>query len=435
MWASVLLGGYAGCVGTPRSDGGTTVRAAGGPVPSIEDEAVRELVLEANGFAFDLYRELLAEDARANLFCSPLSLSVALAMTYAGSAGETREQMRDVLRYPLEDTDLHEAFETVQGELDARGRDSDIEPGGGYAEDDDPLPFELSVANAVWGQAGYPFDDAYLDILADHYDSPLREVDFATEPDDVRATINAWVADETAERIDELLPAGSIDGLVRLVLVNAIYFLANWQHPFSDEQTTVDTFTALDGTHHDVAMMTESRRWAYAEHEGAQAVELPYVGGDVSMMVILPPSDAFASFERSFDGETFGEFLDAMEPQEGRLELPRFQFETSVQLSTVLEAMGMQDAFDPEDADFSRMVEDEQTDLHIDQVYHDAFVQVDEEGTEAAAATGVVMRTVSAPLDPFSFVADRPFLFVIYDRVTGTIMFLGRVVDPAGWQE
>lgn len=425
---ALVAGAVAGCVG----DDSSTTRAAPGVEPEIEDEQLAALIQQTNGFAFDWYRELLEED-EGNVFASPASVTIAMAMTYAGARGDTRDQLREVLRYPIDDDELHEAFNALQRELDGRGEDVDPEPGGRYDEDDDPVPFQLSLVNGAWSHADYPFDDAYLEVLDDHYGGELREADFAADPDGVREEINGWVADHTEDRIDELLPEGSIDGFVRLVLVNAVYFFANWKYPFSEELTEPAQFTALDGTDHEVQLMSENRSWPYAEVDGVQAVELPYVGDDVAMLVVLPPEGEFESYERSFDGETLAEVVDALEPRDGTVRLPRFEYESEYELSEAFERLGAPDAFDPDAADFSGMVEGDEADLYVDGVYHDAFVAVDEEGTEAVAATGVVVREVSAPPDPFELVADRPFLFAIRDRPTGTILFLGRVVDPEGW--
>ena len=410
--------------------------------PDLDDETLSALVAATNGFAMDLFDRLRDDDETANLFVSPISISIALAMTYAGARGRTREEMGDVLRFGaddrLADDALHEAFATIQAELNER---SDIDPddlGDHYDEDDEPVPFELNVVNAVWGLEEYPFEASYLDLLETYYGGGLREVDFVSDPDGSRQRINEWVADETNDRIDELLPEGSIDDLTRLVLTNAVYFLANWAMPFEEANTDDGEFTAIDGTTHTVAMMRHGEeQLPYADVDGTQALELPYVGNEVSMLLILPPEGEFEEYEATFDDGTIGEILDALEPREGSVELPRFEFDSGVGLGDVLEAMGMVDAFDPNEADFSGMADLEAAgeNLFVDGVYHDTYVAVDEEGTEAAAATGVVVRAESAPLDPFEFVADRPFLFAIRDRPTDTLLFVGRAVDPAGWEE
>lgn len=435
---ALMAGALAGCTDLIRSRNGSITQASPGPKPDIQEGDLRELVHQTNGFTFDLYRKIVDDAPDENLFASPLSVSSAIAMTYAGARENTRSQMRDVLRYTLEDDELYDAFDTLQRKVAQRGDDVDVgtTQGERYDEDDDPVPFELSLVNSVWGQEDYPFEDAYLEVLTEFFDSEVHEVDYTTDPEAVRETINEWVADETEERIDELLPEDEIDELTRLVLVNAIYFFANWKHPFEESTTEEQSFTALAGTEHEVPMMRQNRSWEYAEIDGTQGVELPYIGDEVSMVVILPPPGTFNSYEQSFDGEVLADLVDALDSRDGTVQIPRFDYETNIELGAILESMGMEDAFDPAEADFGDMIhlEEVQETLSIDKVYHDGFVSVDEAGTEAAAATGVVMQALSAPADPFEFRADRPFLFVIRDRATDMILFVGRVVDPTDWE-
>lgn len=435
--SGIVAASLAGCIGetedgTPGDDDtGDSNGSDDGTGPDdgtggeSDADQLDTLVRGANAFAFDLYGELLDERADENLFASPVSISLALAMTYAGAREGTREEMREVLRYELDDEAVHAAYESLQAEFDRRSEATD--------DDEEGHPFELSVANSVWGQEEYPFEDAYLDVLESHYGSGLREVDFQADAERAREEINDWVADETEDRIDDLLPPGSLDELTRLVLVNAVYFLANWKHTFDEDLTEAETFTALDGEEHEVQMMRQEHSWPYAEVNGAQAVDLPYVGEDVSMLVVLPPEGEFESYEAEFDEETLDELVDALEREEGTVHLPRFEFEGGFELGDPLRALGMTDAFDPNEADFDGIADTEES-LFIHEAFHDTFVSVDEEGTEAAAATAVVIGTESAPADPFEFVADRPFLFAIRDRPTGSLLFFGRAVDPAGWE-
>ena len=399
--------------------------------PTDAEDTLAELVDETNGFTFDLYQELLADSPDENLFSSTVSVSIALAMTYAGARGETRDQMRDVLRYTL-DNELHEGFVRLQQALDERG-DEDTDERDRFSEDGE-TPFELSIVNSLWGQDGVPFDEEYRETV-DSYGS-FADVDFRTDAEAARTQINQWIADATEGRIENLLAEGTVDERTVLVLVNAVYFLANWAHQFEQGMTREQPFTALDGTTHEVPMMSQQHSFPYAEVDGTQAVELPCVGGDVSMLVVLPPEDEFESYEQSVDSATVVELVDTLEKQEGRVSLPRFEFESGFGLGSVLEQMGMRDAFDAQDADFGAMVSKDESDedLYLDDVYHKSFVAVDEAGTEAAAATTAMMGTTSVPKDPFEFVADRPFLFAIRDRPTGTVLFLGRAVDPAGWE-
>ena len=440
---ALLAGAVAGCTENdsegPSEDSESSDpdpvadRAPATALAALDDDQLQELVGETNGFAVDLHRRLLADRADENIFSSPISASIALGMTYAGASGNTREQMRSTLRYTVDD--LHETMGELQRRLDERGASDGEADGEDNGDEEEDTPFQLSIANSVWGQQDYPFADDYRTTLAQQYGAELAEANFRGDPSGERARINSWVADETEGTIEELLPPGSIDDLTRLVLVNAIYFLANWEQPFPEDRTEQATFTALDGTDHEVPLMGLKRAWSYVEREGTRAVELPYVGGDAAMLVVLPPEGEFEAYEREFDGDQLAELVDGLDTQEGTVRLPRFEFDTSVQLSDPLKQLGMLDAFDKERADFTGMAESgEGEGLYLMEAYHDAAVAVDEAGTEAAAATGAVIGDTSAPVDPFEFVADRPFLFAIRDRPTGAVLFLGRVVDPSGWE-
>lgn len=412
------------------------------PSPPVDETALEELVRGNADFAFDLHRRLVAE-AGGNVFASPHSVSVALAMTYAGARGDTREQMREALGFELDEEALHAAFASLNDRVDGNDNDGDSstetpdEPtetsggDGGETDGDDAVPFRLSLANAVWGQEEYPWLNDYLDVLEAHYGAGLREVDYRQDAEGAREEINEWVAGETEDRIDELLPEGSLNYLTRLVLTNAVYFKANWEEPFPDGNTRSREFTALDGSTADVPTMSDSRSFRYAEVDGAQAVELPYAGGEASMLVLLPPTGDFEAFEERVDAALLAAVTDALSPRDGEVALPRFEFESSLRLKPALRALGMEDAFEEGAADFSGMADLEaaEENLLVDDVYHDAFVAVDEDGTEAAAATGVVVRAESAPANPFEFVADRPFLFAIRHVETGALLFVGRVVD------
>lgn len=446
----LLAAGLAGCVEdeaadeTEGTDDETNDTQTDGPSLGDNDEdtdnndeddelspELASLVKSTNVFAFNLYDGLLEENDEQNLLSSPVSIGLALAMAYAGAREETREQMRDVLQYELEDDAVHRGFRQLQDEFDRR---SDIDEDEMNEYEEEPAPFELSIANSAWGQEEFDFEATFLDIVDSFYGGGFETVDYASDPDAARQDINEWVATETEDRIDELLPEGALDTLTRLVLVNAVYFLANWKRPFAEEQTETATFTALDGSEHDVQMMSRSdTRVPYAEHDGAQAVELPYVGDEVAMLVIVPPANEFERYENELDAETLSALVSELDSQRGAVKLPRFAFESGYELGEPLQALGMEDAFDQRAANFEGITT-ARDDLHIDQVYHDTFVSVDEEGTEAAAATGVVMGVTSAPADPFEFVADRPFLFAVRDRPTGAVLFLGRAVDPTGWE-
>lgn len=435
LTGTLLAGALAGC-SAPKPESSDRQSAMPGVEPDVGGEAIETLVGGANDLAIALYDQLRTESA-SNLLASPVSITTALAMAYAGARGETRSQMRESLHYRLDDQTLHSAFNGLQRELNARGEAVDPEDlPSNYEAEDDPVPFQLSLINAVWGQTGYPFEEDYLDVLSDHYGGGLREVDYSAEPAAARTTINDWVKEQTADRIEDLLPAGSLDVYTRLVLTNAVYFKANWHNPFQSEATQPAPFTPVTGSDVDVPMMNQQVTVPYAEFDGVQAVDLPYVGQDVSMLVILPPTGKFETFERSLSAETVSNIHDGLERREGSITLPKFEFESEFGLRQTLETLGMPIAFERREADFSGIADIEATgeNLYIHDVYHDTYIAVDEQGTEAAAATGVVIKTESAPADPFEFVADRPFLFAIRDRPTGAILFLGRVVDAGAAQ-
>jgi serpin B len=403
------------------SDGETPDGETPDPDPEIDEERLAALAADNARFALDLHRNLAAGEV-GNAFLSPYSISVALAMTYAGARGETRRQMTETLHYALGE-EIHPAFADLQAELEAR--ETAIDP-----EDDEEVPgFRLDVANALWGREDFPFADEYLSVLETHYGAGLREADFAGDPEAERERINRWVADQTEDRIEDLLPRGAIDAATVLVLTNAIYFLAGWIHQFDPENTAEGTFRALDGTESTAPFMHQDIRTRFASVDGADVVELPYSGEMVSMLLIVPDEGTFAAFERDLDADRLFGIFERLRDARGTLALPKFEFKSKVRLSEVLSELGMPVAFGG-DADFGGMVEGDGRGLWIDEVYHDAFVSVDEEGTEAAAATAVVMRE-SEPLEWGELRVDRPFLFCVRDRPTDAVLFLGRVVDTS----
>lgn len=385
--------------------------------PAAAPDDISALTDGNAAFAFDLYRVLSAKEG--NLFFSPYSLSVALAMTYAGAAGATAAQMSDTLHFTLPQDRLHAAFNAYSLDLEGRA-----------AEESEGTPFELSVANSLWGQDGFPFESDFLDGLAENYGAGMRLVDFAANPEAARQEINRWVTDETRDKIKDLLPEGAIDTFTRLVLANAIYFKAAWLHVFEADATTTEPFHRVDGSSIDVAMMHQEESFGYGAGEGYQAVELPYETGNMSMIVILPDEGQFSAVEQRLSIESVGGIVEGMTYRPVVLGLPKFTYESAFSLGDVLQEMGMSDAFDPDRADFSGM--DGSRDLFIGSVLHKAFVAVDEEGTEAAAATAVIMQVTSAPIDePIRLTVDRPFIYLIRDMSNGAILFLGRVLDPS----
>ncbi len=380
-------------------------------------EALPVLVEGNSLFALDLYHALREQDG--NLFFSPYSISAALAMTYAGARGQTEEQMAEALHFDLPQETLHSSFGDLSGELASRGEGAEGQDGEG---------FRLNVANALWLQDGFDLLPEYLALMESAYGAAPRPVDFQGAPEDARVTINDWVAGATEDRITDLIPAGVIDALTRLVLTNAIYFNAAWAVPFDQDLTSEGPFTLLDGEQISVPMMRQTEGLPYAAGEGYQAVELYYDGGELSMVVVLPKEGGFEAFDGSLDAARLAEIEAGLSHQQVALSMPRFEFDSQFSLSEALASLGMEVAF-TDAADFSGMTGG--PDLLISEVLHKAFVSVDEEGTEAAAATAVVMNLTSAPAgDPVQMTIDRPFVFFIRDVETGTVLFLGRVLDP-----
>ena len=435
----------AGCLAPVQGDDTVTVdtvESDESPVTpdDVGDDVLQRLVADNTDFALDLHGSLGEADPNANRFVSPYSVSVALAMTYAGARGETRQQMGQTLRFSLSREELHPAFYALRRQVNGE-TDGDAESDGSddtESDDREPCPFTLAGANALWGQEGYPSRYPYLATLEANYGTGLHAVDFTSDAEAARQTINSWVADRTEDRIQDLLPKGSVHDLTRLVLTNAIYFKANWQHEFDEGKTTPREFTALDGSTAEVPTMEVIEDFQYATVDGHQLVELPYVGGGVSMVVVLPRDGRFEQFEQRLDAARLSTLLEALDEREGTLRLPKFTFESATSLKQTLSDLGMPVAFDQTDADFSGMADPEAGKLFIGDVIHKSFVGVDEKGTEAAAATAVTMETTSAevnPPKPFEMTVDRPFLFAIRHRRTDAVLFLGRVVDAAAAQE
>lgn len=382
------------------------------------------MVAGNTAFALDLLGSLMGQGTggeNRNIVLSPYSISCALAMTYAGAVGQTEEEMARVLRFALPPDRLHAAFNTLDQALAARNRDFPPVAGG-----DGPTRLELSTVNQLWAQAGYPFLPAFLDLLAAHYSAGLRLVDFEQDAPGARQAINAWVEEVTGDRIRDLLPEGAVGALTRMVLTNAVYLKAPWATPFDKGVTVEGEFHLADGSIVDVLFMHQSETLGYAEGNGWQAVEIPCQGGELRMLVLLP--DDLTGFISTLDTAALDSVVAALQQKVVNLSLPRFRVEGRLALKEALLSLGMRVPFS-QSADFSGMTGNQ--DLFIDSIHHSGFVAVDEAGTEAAAATAVVMRLRAAPMDPQIVNVDRPFLWLIRDVETGTILFLGQVADPS----
>ena len=432
--AAALLAAACGEGAAPEDGAGTTVGDVISPAPDSamllasdversEAEApagdVTAVAAEDPAFGAALLAALGA-GSDANLAVSPLSIRLALAMAYAGAEGETAAQMAEVLGYNLPAGRLHAALNALDLAIEDR---TGTFPGEGGEE----RSIEVSISNALWGQAGFPIRQDFLDTLALDYGAGLRVVDFATAAEAARQTINAWVAGETNDRIPELIPAGVLDAQTLLVLTNTVYLLADWALPFDSQATADGAFTRLDGTTVTVPLMHQLLVADQAAGDGWQAVDLPYVGGEVAMLVVVPDEGRFEEIEGEAAG-LFGEARAALASADVQVTLPRFEFRTQASLPETLRSLGMVDAFVPGAADFTGISAEGA--LFISDVIHEVFVSVNEAGTEAAAATAVVMGRGAPPV-PVEINVDRPFLFWLYDRATGAVLFMGRVLDPA----
>ena len=426
---------------TPTALASPTLQSDKGRItePDFTREERNGLVAGNSAFALDFYRRL-SDDSDGNLFFSPYSISVALAMTYAGAAGETAAQMADTLHFDLPPARLHTVFNALDLELAKASQDGDDPP-------------ELNIANALWGQQGYQFRPEFLDTVAENYGAGLTQLDF-TEADSRQQSakvINGWVSEETNGKIPTIVSPshfGSCDppplDCTRLVLTNAIYFKGKWaeDYEFDEKDTEDDYFNLADGGTVKVPMMRQKRELRYAERDDYQAVQLPYQGRRLAMVIFLPAVGKFDEFADGLNAKTLSGRGDGWNERVVDLTMPRFKLEKSVDAKRALQQLGMTDAFNPNvgGADFSGMVDfsspaSPDTRLSISDVLHKAFVEVNEKGTEAAAATAVIVASPASmpptPLPPVVMDVDRPFIFLIRDTRTDAILFLGRVADPS----
>ena len=369
-----------------------------------------------NAFGLDFYRRVAT--GTGNVVVSPASVAIALAMARAGARGATASQMDAVFRSL--GSDEHAGWINALDALLASRT-------GTFKDNlDKDMDVTLRIANAPFAQRGFKLEDPFLTALATRFGAGLRLVDYARATEAARTTINRWVSQQTEQRIPELLAPGDLATATRLVLVNAIYLKAAWQTPFEAGLTGPAAFTTLDGSTVQVPTMRGGGRLPYAAGDGWRAVELPYVGGQLAMTLVVP--DELASFERTLDVASLAAISGALKTHQVELSLPKFGIETRADLATTLAALGMPDAFDPSKADFSGMTSEQR--LYISKVIHQANIDVDEKGTIASAATAVVMDATGMPADSVTLHVDRPFLFLIRDIETGAVVFVGRVTQP-----
>ncbi|NQV07419.1 serpin family protein [bacterium] len=392
-------------------------------IPDATDEDLRAIAAAQRSFAVALYEVLAVGEG--NLVVSPASIHIALLMAYAGADGLTAEQMDQVLAITGIPADrLHDSVNALDQLLESFNRVGEPLPNGTEQK------VVLSIVNALWGQGGFGFEQDYLDLLAGRYGAGMHVVDYVTAAEDARQEINAWVAEETNERIEDLIPAGALGPMTRLVITNAVYLDASWQIPFDKDSTADGDFTLLDGSTITVPMMHGDQTAPYAVGDGWQAVDLAYLGGDLSMLVIVPDTGRFAEVEAMLAAGLLDDAVAGLHPANLLLAFPKFETRTQTGLGTVLRSMGMPGAFDPATADFSGITTEDR--LFISDVIHEAFIKVDEAGTEAAAATAIIMRATSVPVDEIALDVDRPFIYVLRDRATNSTLFMGRVTNPAG---
>ncbi len=384
------------------------------PVPS-PDSFDNAYTNANNAFSIDMYHKF--QEDNKNMFFSPYSITSALVMTYEGAKGTTAEEMQTVLHFPDDKAVLRESFL------------------GTYATINKPQDiYKLETANALWIQESFNLLPEYMVTIKEFYQGRLYDVDYVGEPQKSRRTINNWVEDKTNNKIKDLIPASVITPDTRVILTNAIYFKGDWANTFKAKSTYEKPFTLSSGEDVTVKMMHDTKYTPYGETKNYKFLELPYEGDDLSMVILLPKENDISSLEKDITSENMANWLGELETEEVRIQLPKFTFETKEFMGSDLQEMGMPTAFSGS-ADFSGMTAE--TDLQISEVIHQTFIEVDEKGTEAAAATAVVMIATSAgpgfeKAPPKEFYADQPFIFLIQHKETGTILFMGKVENPLG---
>ncbi len=387
--------------------------------PDVDAEQLEQIAFDNTAFALAFYD--LIREYDENLIFSPFSLSLALSMTLAGAETSTQQAMLEALQFSMDEGEIHPTFNALLLAIEASQTIDDEVEGG---------RFQLNIANSIWGQDGFDFKERFLDTLAVNYDAGLYIVDYISDPESARLAINEWVEEKTEDKILDLIPPNAITPLTRLVLANAIYFNGSWLHPFDLAETSPGPFKTLEGSEISVDMMKLfNENLLYTKGNDFQAVRLPYLSSDFAMTLIIPDSGALETVAGALSTSFLSELSNNMRSELINLEMPKYDFETEINANDVLIALGMEEAFDPDLSDFKGIADVE--DLHISDVLQKATIIVDEEGTEAAAATAVIVGVESMPIDdPISLVVDRPFFFMIQHIPTGTILFMGHVVQP-----
>ncbi len=389
---------------------GCIENSTGNTKSTINADSVEEydIATANNAFAFDMY-SMIKSDVE-NIFFSPYSIFTAMAICYDGAEGSTKEQMSNVFYYPLSKPVLEgstkEMIDTINSDNDA---------------------YDLETANALWVLEEYPLNEQYVFNAENYYDGMIIPLDFAGQPEESRLIINSWVEKKTNDKIKDLLAEGSIDGNTRLIITNAVYFNGTWLQEFEEAGTRKKVFYLSDGQEKKVDTMYAIETYNYGKDKNAQILELPYKGDDISMYIILPSKNNIKEFENDLTLDYYNELKDNLNSDEVKILLPKFTFEARAELNEPLQDMGIVDAFDSGMADFSGISASDG--LSISEVIHQAYIGVNEKGTEAAAATGIVM-VESLPYYKYEFTADHPFMFFIEDKRTGCILFMGKVENP-----
>lgn len=381
------------------------------PAYACEGEKAMKNVSEANSaFAIKVYHEI--KNKEGNVFISPYSITSALAMTLAGADGNTEKEMSNVLSIGTIENP-HEQYKSLREDLEKT------------------TSVKLHVANSLWPQKGYSFLKEYMTFCSETYGVDITHVDYKRKTEKARTLINSWVSEKTVEKIPELIPSGTLSALTKMVLVNAIYFKGDWKTPFNKKTTTTEKFYTLDGDSSKTKLMFKSEKFPYKEELGLQIVEMPYTDENISMVVLLPnKKDGIKDLENALTTENLEKWTSGLTLKKVNLHFPKFKLESGFLLGKTLAKMGMGSAFSPNSADFSKM-DGKKNNLYIGDVIHKTFIAVDEEGTEAAGATAVVMRAYASKPEPTpNFKADHPFIYLIMDRKTNTILFLGRFSEP-----
>jgi serpin B len=367
--------------------------------PKVSEEELSQLVTDNNKFAFSLYQNL--NDAQNNTFFSPVSISHALMMTYAGAEGETKEEMKTALGLTLDDTRIHESFNKLDLGLNTNDQ-----------------THIFNIANAIWPSRDFEFEQNYLDAIMVNYGASLKTLDYTNSPEESRKTINSWVEEKTEDKIKDLIPEGAITTMTKMVLSNATYFKASWEHPFNTDNTQRGIFN----TEQEIDFMNQTEVFPYFEDENVQAIKLDYQGSKSAMIILLPKVDTFTP-------STFN-IQESFERYRVSLKMPKFKFTSdSISLTDTMKTLGMKLAFDSDRADFSNL--SQKGSIYISNIMHKAFIEVDEHGTEAAAATAVLLSTTGIEIVPNAQMSiDKPFVYMIVDNETGQILFLGHMLKP-----